>query len=172
MSSKTESSSDFWVPFPFLSYFSLWYSCKANQNRCSCWLVNQHGNWNGIFYVLSNKYIGVSKKNDPFNEIVIIFLIDPKAPHFLQNINILGWYGWYSWLRIISFQCTYLLFEQRHQSLHLFQQFLPTFYVSFIFWMIISNSCGTMLIFYPKKNLYLFSFTYENTITLVTSNLI
>ena len=68
--------------------------------------------------------------------------------------------------------CTYPLFGQRHHHLHLFKQLRPTFYVSFIFWMIISNSYGTMLIFYLKKNLYLFSFTYENTITLVTSNLI
>ena len=35
----------------------------------------------------------------------------------------------------------------------------------------VSNSCGTMLIVYPKKNLYLFSFTYDNTIMLVASNL-
>ena len=67
--------------------------------------------------------------------------------------------------------CTYILFEQRHQSLHLFQQFLSTRYVSFLFWMNVSNSCGTMLIVYPKKNLYLFSFTYGNTIMLVASNL-
>ena len=68
--------------------------------------------------------------------------------------------------------CAYILFVQRHQSLHLFQRFLSTFYVSLLFWMIISNSGGTMLIVYPKKILYLFSFTYENTITLVTTNLI
>ena len=137
-----------------------------------------------LFNVQISKYLHLAFRKEIKKKVLINYTRHSSTISIRFTCNIyksIGWApGWYSWLKIFSFlrsmfpsvRTFFFLFEKRHQSLHLFQQFLPTFYVSFLFWMIIGNSCGTMLIFYPKKNLYLFSFTYENTITIVASNLI